>query len=163
MKKYVNGYKDPVFDLVWPDGRTRRIKFSFKYKYLREFYEKVSATIETLDGRKLKKPRFVRHEWELSLEDYSENPDTLKFRDIENAEIEGAQIYLTPNEEIFWRKIRVIIKDEKRMLDIEPDFDGDENTANRGLKITFANADRMTTVNIADPNFIPVYAFDEDY
>lgn len=159
-KKYVNGYKAPRIKSVMPGGAEKIYDFSFKYEKFKEYYEKISTKFELPDGSKKKKIRYVNYEWDISLETYGEAEDILKFRDIENDEINGAELFLTPHIDYDFRVFKILIKDEKRELTTIVD---NSNTAMEGYRIAFENAERITSVNTADTDFTPVYAFEEDY
>jgi len=157
-KKYVNGYDKPQFKLVDSIGNEEIIQLSFKYQALKEYYEKKSKLVTLIDGAKKKKTQYVDYEWRLFYTDYIEKDDLLKIRAIENGEIQGKKIFLTPHIDYPWRIFEVLVSDDKREIDIHYHHRGNNTTANKGYEITFINAKRISEVNMADPDYIPVTA-----
>lgn len=156
-KKYINGYDRPKFIIKNSSGNIVEERIiSFKYEALKEYYEKVSVQTETINGKKLKKVRFYRLEWQLFYTNYIEKDDALFLARLENYEIQGYSIYLIPHCDYPWRIARVHIKDSIRELDIYPHSLSNENTVNKGIEISFVNADPVNVLYWSDPDFIPV-------
>lgn len=156
-KRYVNGYSTPVFLLVHNvTGEQETLALSFKMQALKEFYQKVSVTKNIIDGSKKKRVRHYDYTWLLDYREYVEKPDLLLIRRIENAESENKTIYLTPHSEYPFRRFKVHVLDEQRELGLHYHHGGQELTANKDFHIAFVNADRITTQQFADPDYIPV-------
>lgn len=156
-RKYINGYDRPKFIIKNSLGNVIEERIiSFRYEALKEYYEKVSVQTETIDGSKLKKVRYYRLEWELFYTNYIEKDDILFLARLENYEVQGCSIYLIPHSDWPWRIYRVHIKDNIRELDIYPYNLNINNTVNKGIEISFINADPITELNWIDPDFIPV-------
>lgn len=156
-KLYVNGYREPKFEVKDTDGNTvYSALMSFKYEAFKEYYERITTPHEYTDGSKNKKSHFIRYEWRLFYVSRIDNPDFLKIKEIENADIardvHGYQIWLTPHMDAPQRKFRVMTADEVREYEIFPHFDGLDNTPMRGIEISFVNMDPIVTIDIYDPN-----------
>ena len=151
MKKYVNGYDKPSFQIYNPSTNTTTvITLSSRYQSLKEYYEKVSAYTKLLNGAKDKQFLHYDMEWHLDYSQMIESSDLLKIRQIESAEDAGLQITLMPHSDFPYRKFRVFILDEKREIALDPHFNGAPSLTNKGFSITFVNA-----LPVYDPMFLP--------
>jgi hypothetical protein len=108
--------------------------------------------ITLIGGSKRKKSRYIDYEWRLFYTNYIEAADLVKLKNIENDEINGREIWLTPHIDIEGRYFRVFILDEKREIDLHYHQRGNDETANKGFEISFVNADAILEVNMVDPN-----------
>lgn len=156
MKKYVNGFDKPKIEIVNNDGSITTVNFSFKYQGLREYYEVIGDLVTLPDGSKKLSVDHVDYEWTLDYPDHIESPDLLSFKDVENACIAAKTIWLTPHIDTWYRKFKVLVKPEQRVIDMDPHFGGRAMTANKGFRITFVNADRIAAVVTQDADYLPV-------
>jgi hypothetical protein len=157
MKKYVNGYGVPRIEII-RNNIVTTYDFTFKIQALKEYYEPVGEMFVLPDGRKKPGFDYYNYEWVLDYSGYIEAEDRLKFKEIEDADrLEpNTRIYLTPHREVFYRKFLVHVAFDKKGLDTWHDFGGKENTPNKDFIITFVNAERITSVQIQDTDWLPV-------
>lgn len=155
-KKYVNGYDRFQFKIVDSINNSETINFSFKYKALTWYYEKISIVQRDISGDLKKKVIRVDHEWRIFYTDAIEKDDLLKFKRIENAESDGNRLLLTPHIDYPWNEFEVLILDEKRTIGLMPHGRGRESTLNYGYEISFINKYKISDVKIIDPDYIPV-------
>ncbi|MBX7046658.1 MAG: hypothetical protein K1X86_12565 [Ignavibacteria bacterium] len=152
MKQFINGYYSPRVEVETSPGIFKTYNFSFKYQALKEYYHKKSVYFNLPDGRKKKKTRFIEYRWVLSFEQAIWLNDTLMIKEIENADTTGLKIYLTPHRDIPSRRFRVILEDEEQVIDRWPASIDNFGIPNRGLKMTFLSADKITSLDWIDPN-----------
>ncbi|MGC8857556.1 MAG: hypothetical protein ACP5P3_00415 [Ignavibacteria bacterium] len=69
--------------------------------------------------------------------------------------VRGHLIYLIPHSDWPWRIYRIFIKDGLRELDIYPYSLNIDSTVNKGVEISFVNAEPIYELTWIDPNFIP--------
>lgn len=158
MKQYVNGYDKFRIRVVTPSGAEaeKTYNFTFKYQALTEYYEKISIVQRLLDGRLIKKVKRYDYEWRISYSDAIDREDLLKLAEIEEAERSGKQIFLIPHIDYPWREVEVLILDEKRTIGLMPHGRGRDSTMNYGYEISFVNRWAITSMQMVDPNIIPI-------
>lgn len=149
---YLNGYDKFYIICKKADQDDILFNFSFMYKALTEYYEKISTLDEFTDGSKQKISHYINMRWYIDYEDRVDSPDLIKWLDIENLEIEGWNIYLTPHKDIEPRTFRVLFKDEERAIGLMPHFNGLPETSNCMYQVTLLNADPILRVPYIDPN-----------
>lgn len=155
-KKYVNGYDRFRITIIDSSNNQTVYDFTAKYQALTEYYEKISIEQRDISGLVKKKIKYVDHEFRISYPDAIEKDDLLKFKQVENAEIEGKQILLTPHIDYPWRFFDVVIIDERREIGLMSHFRGNERTMNKGFEIAFKNKWPIHDVKLIDPDYIPV-------
>ena len=154
-KKYVNGWNKYSIRVVHNNVSTL-YTFTNKYQKLREYYEAIGDIVELPDGRKKKVVDYYNYEWVIDLSQYGEAEDILKFKDIENADNLGRDIYLTPHSDLYYREIKVHVALEKKELTTMPSFGGNYDAGNEGFSVTFVNAERIAEVITQNADWIPV-------
>ncbi len=154
-KKYVNGWNKYSIRVV-RNGISTSYSFTNKYQKLHEFFEPVGDIFELPDGRKKKYVDYYNYEWTIDLSQYAEASDLLLHKDIENADNLGHQIYLTPHTDLYYREHRVHVSLSQKEITTGPSFGGLNNTVNEGFVVTFVNADRITSVQTQNADWIPV-------
>jgi hypothetical protein len=155
-KKYVNGYDKPKFLIYDTPSNIRTIDLSFKYQALKEYYEEEAEFKRTLGGAGKIHIRYYQYEWRLFYSDYIEKDDRLKILEIEKAVKASKKVVLVPHIDYPWRSFSVIIMPEKKELDLHHHHRGSDRTVNKAYEISFVNADAITELSIADPDYIPV-------
>ena len=109
-----------------------------------------------LSGKKLKGSFFVEYEWRLFYTTRIEKDDLLFLGNLENWEIDGYSIFLEPHIDDYPPRIfRVLILDEKREIDLHSTGPkGSWNPPNKGIEISFVNADPILKVDMHDPDAV---------
>lgn len=165
MKKYVNGYDKPAFLIYDTEISIRTIELSFKYQALKEYYQEEAEFKRTLSGAGKVHIRYYEYEWRLFYSDYLEKDDRLKIAEVEKAVKAGKKVVLIPHTDYPWRNFSVLIQPEKKELDLHYHHRGSPGTVNKAYEISFVNADSITEINIADPDYVPLIsaAFGEEF
>ena len=157
-KQYINGYDSPSFIIFHSDSDIERIDLSFKYTALSEYEEEVSTLDEFTDGSKENTVHYYNYEWQLLYDDEITLMERFKIKKIQDALKLKKKVLLIPHRDFPWRKFRIIILPEKRVIELDSHFNGYENTTNYGYEIKFANKEPILYVSISDPNYLPITA-----
>lgn len=154
MKKFVNGYDSPVIIII-ENGISETYEFSGRIQSLKEYFTEIGDVTTLVDGSKKKFVSHYEYEWILDYSAFAEADELLKFKEIIQADSRGAQIYLIPHKDLFWRSFHVHISQNKTEIYTGYDVHGSYETENKGFIITFVNADRISELNIGNSDFLP--------
>lgn len=156
MKRYVNGYDAPTFEIIRPNGTKELITLALTYQALTEYEEDVATTDVFTDGSKEQIIHYYNMEWRLTYVSEITLDERMKLLRVQEAFKSGYRVVLTPHKDFPWRHFDVVMVPEKRELDQDEFFSGLDDSANYGFSISFANSRPITKLDIADPNQIPV-------
>lgn len=156
MKRYVNGYDAPQFEIINNDGIRTIVTLSLGYQGFIEYEEDVVTLDEFTDGSKEDLTHFYRYEWRLVYAEEITQEERLKIKQIQDARKAGYKVRLTPHKDWPWRSFYVLISPEKRATELDSFFNGEDDTTNKAYEISFVNRDPVNSINIADTNSLPI-------
>ena len=156
MKNFINGYQNPKFKIIKPDGSVEQIYISFKYQGLTEYSEDSFIEHEIIDGSIEQIYKYTRLEFEIDFSQLIDKSDALKIQNILVHERNGSRIILYPNKDILQRSFEVVSVKNQRSLKLM--HGGLIAPGHSGFVITFKTK-YPAFENWLDPDAIPIMAF----
>lgn len=156
MKYFINGYQNPKFKIIKPDGSVEQIYISLKYQGLTEFSNDEYIEKTTIGGEIIQKFIKTIIEFEIDFSQLIDKSDALKILNILVQERNGSRIFLFPNRDILQRSFEVVSVKNQRSLRLL--YGGLIAPGHSGFVIAFKTK-FPAYENWLDPDAIPVMAF----